>query len=105
MNDVLIKAIERGELLRVWYGGGWRVIEPFTLGRGSKGQLLLRAFQTSGFSQSGEQLGWKLFRVDEITNGAPTGEKFTDPRPGYNPHDSIMKGGIIASFSVAAEIS
>jgi hypothetical protein len=98
MHDVLARAIERREVLSVYYGGGWRVVEPFTLGHGSKGQLLLRVFQISGFSRTGNPSGWKLFSLGELTSAAPTGAKYVGPRPGYNPNDSVMKGGIIATF-------
>jgi hypothetical protein len=98
MHDVLARAIEKREVLSVLYGGGRRLIEPFTLGYGSKGQTLLRAYQVSGFSRSGVPSGWKLFSVSELTSFSPTGSKYVGPRPGYNPNDSVMKGGIIAAF-------
>ena len=96
--DMLAAAIKNGDVLSVHYGGGWRLVEPHTLGRGSKGQFLLRAFQISGYSRSGEATGWKLFSVGELVSAVPTAAKFTGPRPGYNPSDSVMRGGIIATF-------
>ncbi len=89
-------AIENHRVLNVDYDPGWRVIEPHCLGRGRQGQLLLRAFQTSGASASGEHINWKLFRLDRMRAANDGGEGFSGPRPLYNANDSAMKGGIIA---------
>jgi len=84
MNQNICIAIENRYVLRVIYGGE-RVIEPHCYGVSPGGNELLRAFQTSGYSESGESFGWKLFRMDKMGSIEGTGETFAGPRPGYNP--------------------
>jgi len=40
--------------------------------------------------------GWRLFRVDKIQSFRPSGDKFNQPKPGYNPRgDKSMTRVII----------
>ena len=66
-------AIQQHRRLAIGYEPGARIIEPHVLGHGSSGQLLLRAFQVSGASASGEHQHWKLFRVDRISHVSDAG--------------------------------
>lgn len=105
-NDV-IESIENSDIAYIYYAGdntvnrGYRTIEPYALGiHGSSGNLVLRAWQQAGASDSGrppkrqkdEIPGWRLFRLDGITSFMKTFKKFdpTNPRPKYNPNDSDM---------------
>lgn len=90
MNSVINNAIEERHKLKILYNGGYRLIEPFCYGLGRSHQELLRAFQTSGYSDSGEPFGWKLLRVDRIGQVEKTNEVFEGHRPDYNPNDSAM---------------
>ncbi|MGD9786099.1 MAG: WYL domain-containing protein [Hyphomicrobiaceae bacterium] len=91
-------AIEGRSCLRINYHPGERLVEPHTLGRGSDGQTLLRAYQVSGASASGEHEHWKLFRLDRVNSVEPAATPSDAPRPGYKHGDSIMKGGIISQI-------
>lgn len=91
-------AINGRRCLSIYYEPGNRIVEPHTLGRGSDGQLLLRAYQVSGASASGEPEHWKLFRVDRIRSVDTTDTPSEAPRPGYKRGDKAMKGGIIAEI-------
>lgn len=94
-----ITAAIRGQfLLHINYEPGDRVIEPHAFGRGSAGQLLLRAYQVSGASASGEHEYWKLLRVDRILQLVVEADRFANPRDGYKRGDKAMKGGIIAEL-------
>ena len=95
MIGLVSDAIRSRRRLNIQYHPGGRLIEPHCLGRGSKGQILLRAFQVNGASESGEHAHWKLFRLDRMDSAKDAGEAFSGPRPLYNPNDSVMKGGII----------
>lgn len=95
---LLVAAIQNRRTLRVFYAPGWRHIEPHALGRGSNGQLLLRAYQTSGASTSDEPENWKMMRVDRLDVVEPSDEPSEAPRPGYKRDDKAMKGGIIAQI-------
>lgn len=97
-NTSIVDAISRRQVLDIFYPPGRRIIEPHAIGYGSEGQILVRAYQTSGASASGEHINWKLFRLDRFHNGSPTGGTFAGPRPGYRRNDSAMKRGIIAQL-------
>lgn len=94
----IVAAIESRACLRINYDPGDRLIEPHAFGRGKDGQLLLRAYQVSGASASGEHEHWKLFRVDRVRNIESTDQQAVAPRPGYKRGDRAMTGGIIAEL-------
>lgn len=98
MNKQIISAIHDRNILVIDYEPGRRTIEPHALGYSSDGNLLLRAYQTEGASDSGQPISWKLFRVDKIRELEPTNQHFYDPREGYRKGDSAMPGGILAEL-------
>ena len=98
MLTTIQNAIHNCHRLQVSYEPGSRVIEPHAVGYGSDGQLLLRAFQVSGVSASGEHHDWKLLRLDKLMSANNNGQVFDGPRPGYRKGDKAMKGGIIAEL-------
>ena len=89
MNPVICSAISSKQVVRIFYKGGLRTLEPFCYGANAAGIEMLRAYQTGGYSGSGAPAGWKLFRVSEISDLTVTDEHF-DLRPGYNPRDKAM---------------
>lgn len=80
------KAIDKRQRIRIYYDPtinrgpdeeekiqkGYRNIEPYVLGLSKKNNLILRAYQINGVSDT-DQAGWKTFRLDRITywNGYP----------------------------------
>lgn len=98
MLQVIKAAIERQEMLEIFYPPGKRLIEPHALGYSSEGKLLLRAFQTEGASASGEHKDWKLFRLDRAAGVEPHGILFAKPRSEYRKGDKAMKGGIVSEL-------
>lgn len=116
-RNTVADAIKNKDVVFIYYAGddtvnkGYRTIEPYVLGRSSAGNLVVRAWQQGGASDSGanptrkndEIPGWRLFRLDGITQMSKTLRKFdTDPtylasnRPQYNPKDSQMSQIYIA---------
>jgi predicted DNA-binding transcriptional regulator YafY len=89
------EAIRGGTKVRIRLRGRERVVEPHLLGRNRRGDTLVRAYQVGG---RGQAEGWKLLRLEEIEQAVETGERFSNPRPGYRPRDRAMAGGIIESF-------
>jgi hypothetical protein len=89
MNTAICTAINNKYIIEFYYDGGFRTIEPHCHGYTQYSEVL-RGFQTSGFSQSGETSGWKLFDVSKILNLSVTPNHFYGPRPGYNPNDTAM---------------
>lgn len=110
-NEV-IDAIKNADIVYIYYAGdetvnrGFRTIEPYALGRSTAGNLVLRAYQQAGASDSkgtakrenDEVPGWRLFRLDGITSFMKTFKKFDPkkPRPKYNPKDRGMTEILIA---------
>lgn len=90
MNNDICTAINEKRLLEISYGPGGRIIEPHAHGLSSDGNELLRAFQVSGASASGEHVDWKLFRVDRISLLRILDETFDGPRPEYRQNDKAM---------------
>jgi predicted DNA-binding transcriptional regulator YafY len=98
VQEMLCDAISSLKVLEVEYFPGMRLVEPHCLGSSKDGNLLLRAFQTSGASESGEHENWKLFRLDRFQNVKITDARFDGPRPEYKKNDKAMKGGIISQL-------
>lgn len=110
-NDV-VDAIKNADIVYIYYAGdetvnrGYRTVEPYALGRSTAGNLVLRAWQQAGSSDSkgtakrenDEVPGWRLFRLDGITTFMKTFKKFDpkNPRPKYNPNDKGMSEIIIS---------
>jgi predicted DNA-binding transcriptional regulator YafY len=113
-SDIIIKAIEDKRLINIYYDddktdlSGWRRVEPYVVGINKKGNEVLRAWQQHGVSASyppgkdgsnGSKRdpltfipGWRMFRLDKITNINTTGnDRFLTPRPKYNPNDSHIE--------------
>ncbi|ACV24816.1 WYL domain-containing protein [Methanocaldococcus fervens] len=87
IDEIICKAIKEMRRLKINYKGeDWRIIEPHCFGCDRKGNKKLRAYQVSGYSESGNSEGWKLFNVDEIRKIEPLNERFNEPRPKYNPY-------------------
>jgi hypothetical protein len=90
MNGSMCAAIRGRAVIQFYYGGGLRTAEPYCHGTSHAGNEVLRAYQTGGFSESGNPIGWKLFEVGEISIIRQTGATFSTNRSGYNPNDSHM---------------
>ena len=65
MNQLIIDAVNARKCLELRYHGYSRIVEPHAYGRDKDGEVL-RCYQTSGGSVSGERAGWKLLKVREI---------------------------------------
>jgi DNA primase len=110
--DSIVDAIKKRDKIIIYYDGdepggrGLRLIEPVCFGYSKADNPVVRAWDSQGASHTaylGEQPlpGWRLFRADKIFSFKPTGEKFNEPKPNYNPNgDKSMNRVIInADFS------
>jgi len=86
----ICEAIRTRSVVQFYYDGGLRIVEPHCHGVSKNGNELLRGYQTGGYSQSGESIGWKLFSVNKISRMQQTGEIFPSNRTDYNPNDKAM---------------
>jgi len=98
MRDLIARAIAERRVLEVDYTAGRRLVEPHAIGWSRAGDLLVRAFQTEGASESNEHKWWKLFRLDRIRSMTMSDAVFDGPRPEYKRGDKHMAGGIIAQL-------
>ncbi|MDZ4715046.1 MAG: hypothetical protein SH819_06200 [Cytophagales bacterium] len=89
MNNKIIEAIKNKHLIRFSYDGGFRVVEPHCYGLTTKGNEGLRAFQTDGYSSSGE-MGWKMFDLGKGESIEILDEVFKGSRSGYKRQDKGM---------------
>lgn len=83
-------AIQGRNLLSFMYDGFRRIVEPHTFGMDTKGHMALRAYQVGGGSDSGENVGWKLFHVQEMRSVLVQPQAFAGPRPGYKRGDKAF---------------
>ena len=89
MDQRICSAIDSKRVLRFTYDSLPRVVEPHAHGVSSKGNEVVRGFQTEGLS-SQETLGWKLFTVAKIESLQMSGSSFDLPRPDYVKGDKGM---------------
>ena len=90
MNANICEAIRSREVIRFYYDGGIRIVEPHCHGISLAGHEVLRGYQSGGYSQSGRPAAWKLFEVAKISSLQRTGDIFATNRSGYNPNDKGM---------------
>ena len=97
-RDQIFNAIRDRRVCVIYYEGdetinpGRRSIEPYVLGLSPRENLILRAYQYAGVTDT-EQPGWKTFRLDRIRDWQELGRTFNTPIssripniPKYNPN-------------------
>ncbi|AWB21794.1 hypothetical protein DA075_13415 [Methylobacterium currus] len=84
------EALAQGRCLEVRYDGYVRVVEVHACGFTRQNHAVMRVWQVSGGSVSGERTGWKMLRLDEALALAVTGEASEAPRQGYRRGDAGM---------------
>jgi len=77
-------------VIRFYYRGGIRVVEPHCHGISTNGYEVLRAYQIGGYSKSGQHVGWKLIPMNKIYGIQPEGTTFIANRNGYESDDRSM---------------
>jgi hypothetical protein len=83
-------AIRNRMVIRFYYRGGIRVVEPHCHGISTEKNEVLRAYQIGGYSNSGQHVGWKLIVINKIHGIQPEGTTFIGNRHGYDPNDLSM---------------
>ena len=89
MNTEICAAINGRQLLELRYHGYARLVEPYAYGRDKNGEALLRCFQISGGSESGQIIGWKILKVAEVFAIHEQKNTFSQ-RPEYRRGDRAM---------------
>lgn len=101
---VICSAIRQLRTIEFYYRGGIRTVEPFALGivmSDRADNLSLLCYQTGGFSELMEVIGWKLYRVSEMEDLEVMREKFKGNRPGYAP-DGLQMSQVICCVKPVA---
>ena len=92
-RSTICSAIRQMRTIEFYYHGGYRTVEPFALGivmEGDADNESLICYQTDGYSELLEVVGWKLYRESEIEDMVILRENFTGDRPGYDPDEVGM---------------
>jgi len=89
----ICSAINQLHPIEFYYHGGYRTVEPFALGivlPGDADNESLICWQTAGFSDLREVVGWKLYRESEMEDIVVLNDHFTGERPNYDPDNIGM---------------
>lgn len=90
MNPTIVRAIQEQKILELRYHGYSRIVEPHAYGSDKMGDEILRCYQTSGGSESGERVGWKLLKVREVISLHLSNGVFSIRRE-YKRNDKAME--------------
>ena len=90
MNQTICEAIQDQLVLELRYHGYSRLVEPHAYGRDKNGDEIVRCYQISGGSESGERIGWKLLKVGEVFSLSTTSDQFR-ARAGYRRNDKAIE--------------
>lgn len=92
------EAVRRGDRLKLHLADGEHIVEPHVLGRDRRGRTLLRAYQLRGPRGATTSGTWEVIDVGTVLHAVEVGQRFSKPRPGHNPDDPLMSGGVIESY-------
>ena len=105
--DSVTDSIKNRQVVSIYYTGdepggkGLRVIEPVGFGLSKRNNPVIRAWQRLGVSDSPDNIpGWRMFRLDRIKTFTVLDERFTEPKPNFNPNGDkdLVKIYTLASF-------
>jgi hypothetical protein len=88
--ETACEALRQKKVLELRYDGFSRCLEVHAVGYSKAGYPLMRAWQVSGGSASGERSGWKLMRLDEAIGAHISATPSEAPRRGYRRGDAAM---------------
>lgn len=88
--STVVQAIQNGQCLELHYDGYDRVVEAHAVGYTNDRNEVMRVWQVSGGSSSGQTTGWKLMRLDEATSLRISNQNSEAPRDGYKRGDKQM---------------
>lgn len=89
--EIACKALHQGKHLELGYNGFSRIVEVHAVGYTKDDNAIMRVWQVSGGSNSGEGTGWKLMRLDKALSPCITDEQSEAPRSGYKRGDPVMQ--------------
>ena len=87
-RDLVCAAVRARHPVEFYYHYGYRTVEPFCLGlvlHGSPRNESLLCYQTGGYAELRDPVGWKLYRLADMEDIAVGNSEFVGDRPGYDP--------------------
>ncbi|HEX2218556.1 MAG TPA: hypothetical protein VHG35_07105 [Gemmatimonadales bacterium] len=75
--ELLVRAVLDHRTVTLVYEGLRRVVEPHLIGIHEAGEPMVAAFQTGGFSHSGDLPGWRTFITTKVESVDLRDETFT----------------------------
>jgi hypothetical protein len=75
--ELLVRAVLEHRTVTLVYEGLRRVVEPHLIGLHEAGEPMVSAFQTGGFSHSGDLPGWRTFITTKVQSVDLREETFT----------------------------
>lgn len=79
-------AMKEQRALIIMYKETCRLVEVHAVGISTAGNPCMRVYQVAGETNSGEEYGWKLMKLEEVSVDIPS----LAPRPGYKKGDKGM---------------
>ena len=76
-TELLVRAVIEHRTVTLVSEGLRRVVEPHLVGIHEAGEPMVAAFQTGGFSHSGDLPGWRTFITAKVEAVDPREETFT----------------------------
>ena len=123
--NIINQAIDEKKPVRFFYRGSDMVEKPFnpdgsrkksnwrfayitTLGRSKKGNLIIRAYQVGGLSNSKTNLYWKTFLIDELDSidviPEPIGKKFKQGGIYFKDVPNVKYNGDKSMISIIKQV-
>lgn len=84
---IACEALQSEKCLELRYDGYTRLVEVHAVGTTQDGYPIMRVWQVTGGSRSGERTGWKLMRLDKTGSFGIFDEQSQAPRRGYRRGD------------------
>ena len=92
LKETICAAIDARRVIEFYYQGGNRLVEPFCSGVMTPGfNEMLLCYQVGGYCEFDKPLGWKLYRIADISSLEVTDVTFSGVRPGYDPDNLAME--------------
>jgi hypothetical protein len=89
--EQLVRATLDHRTVNMVYEGLRRVVEPHLVGIHEAGEPMVAAFQTGGFSHSGDLPGWRTFITAKVESVDPREETFTPRSDGERMAEGMVE--------------
>lgn len=88
--ETACQALRASKVVELSYDGFSRTVEIHAVGYTKQDKPIMRVWQLSGGSASGERVGWKLLRLEDAIAAVVTEVTSQAPRAGYRRGDPAM---------------